>query len=356
MIDIKELEKKISEKKNSLRTDRLDMSFGELMNLYEDGSLFITPEYQRAFRWKVEQQTRFIESILLGIPTPPIFVAEDSSVNNQLRWELIDGLQRLSTIFSFFGILKDVPENKNNLKLTKGSIIKELEDYTGDALSAFSKFTIKRAVCRVEIIRWDSAIDMRYELFNRLNTGGEPLSDQEIRNCIFRGFDNKLNQILIDVGTSNAFRELIEPTEKQIETMYCEELILRFFALKNYGLVLKTNIQDHLTEYMEKVSKKEIAFDLENEKKRITELIFFLKNNFDYKIFRASNGIFTPALFDAIMLALNTYFDFYSKNSEEFKVKIDEFKKSDAFKESGKVYSLGRIKNRIDAAIEFFKI
>lgn len=172
MIDIKELEKKISEKKNSLRTDRLDMSFGELMNLYEDGSLFITPEYQRAFRWKVEQQTRFIESILLGIPTPPIFVAEDSSVNNQLRWELIDGLQRLSTIFSFFGILKDVPENKNNLKLTKGSIIKELEDYTGDALSAFSKFTIKRAVCRVEIIRWDSAIDMRYELFNRLNTGG----------------------------------------------------------------------------------------------------------------------------------------------------------------------------------------
>jgi uncharacterized protein with ParB-like and HNH nuclease domain len=356
MINIKELEKQISEKKNSLRTDRLDMSFGELMNLYEDGSLFITPEYQRAFRWKIEQQTKFIESILLGIPIPPIFVAEDSTKEQQIRWELVDGLQRLSTIFSFFGILKDVKEEKNNLKLIEGSIIKGLKDYTSDTFSALSKFTIKRAVCRVEIIRWDSAVDMRYELFNRLNTGGEPLSDQEIRNCVFRGIDNKLNQILRDVGNSPDFKKNIEPTEKQVETMFCEELVLRFFALKNFGLVLKTNIQEHLTEYMEKVSKSEIVFEFDKEKNKIIELITFLNTNFDYKIFRASNGIFTPALFDVIMIVLETYFDFYSKNPEKFKIKIEEFKKSDSFKEASKIYSSGRLKNRIDAALEIFKI
>jgi hypothetical protein len=351
MLDIKELEKQIAEKKNSLRTDRLDMSFGELMNLYEDGSLFITPAYQRAFRWKVEQQTKFIESVLLGIPIPPIFVAEDSS-----RWELVDGLQRLSTIFSFFGILKDVKEDKNNLKLAEGSIIKGLKDYISSNFSPLLKFTIKKAVCRVEIIRWDSAVDMRYELFNRLNTGGTALSEQEIRNCIFRGFDNKLNQILINVGTSDDFKQIIQPTEKQIETMFCEELVLRFFALKNYGLVLKTNIQDHLTEYMEKVSKNEVPFDFQQEKTRIIELISFLKNNFKHRIFRASNGIFTPALFDAIMLSLNNYFDYYSENSDEFRSKIDRYKKSDAFREASKIYSSGRIKNRIDAAFEIFRI
>jgi len=354
MIDIKELEKQISEKKNSLRTDRLDMSFGELMNLYEDGTLFITPEYQRAFRWKVDQQTKFIESILLGIPVPPIFVAEDTKTDQQVRWELVDGLQRMSTIFSFFGILKD--EKKNNLILSEGSIIKDLKDHSNKSFSALQKFTIKRAVCRVEIIRWDSSVDMRYELFNRLNTGGEPLTPQEVRNCVFRGFDNKFNQILIDVGNSIEFKELIKPTEKQDETMFCEELILRFFAMKNHGLVLKTNIQEHLTEYMEKVSKGEIIFDYDNEKHRINELILFLKNNFDYKIFRASYGIFTPALFDVIMLALNTYFEFYSKNAETFKMKIEEFKNSDAFKEASKVYSSSRIKNRVEAALEIFKV
>ncbi|MBK8283512.1 MAG: DUF262 domain-containing protein [Ahniella sp.] len=73
------LEEIVAEKRNSLKTDRLDMSFGELMSMFEDGDLFITPEYQRVFRWQLFQQTRFIESVLLGIPIPPIFVAEDGT-------------------------------------------------------------------------------------------------------------------------------------------------------------------------------------------------------------------------------------------------------------------------------------
>ena len=74
---VSNLEKIITKKRNSLKTDRLDMSFGELMNMHEDNELYITPEYQRVFRWSNFQQTRFIESVLLGIPIPPIFVAED---------------------------------------------------------------------------------------------------------------------------------------------------------------------------------------------------------------------------------------------------------------------------------------
>jgi uncharacterized protein with ParB-like and HNH nuclease domain len=84
-----DLEQKISELRNELKTDRLDMSFGEIMSIFESGDLVISPEYQRAYRWTDEQKTRFIESILLGIPIPPIFVAEDTSG----KWELVDGLQ-----------------------------------------------------------------------------------------------------------------------------------------------------------------------------------------------------------------------------------------------------------------------
>jgi hypothetical protein len=83
-------------------TDGYDMSLGELINLYRDNELKIDPVFQRLFRWDDERKTRFIESILLGIPFPPIFVYQDKNG----VWELIDGLQRLSTLFQLTGDLK----------------------------------------------------------------------------------------------------------------------------------------------------------------------------------------------------------------------------------------------------------
>lgn len=83
-------------------TDGYDMSLGELINLYRSDELKIDPVFQRLFRWDDERKTRFIESIILGIPFPPIFVYQDSNG----VWELIDGLQRLSTVFQLTGELK----------------------------------------------------------------------------------------------------------------------------------------------------------------------------------------------------------------------------------------------------------
>ena len=71
------LDHEIARGRNEIRTDKLDMSYGEITNLYEDQELIIRPEYQRLFRWTPTQKSRFIESILLGFPTPAIFVAED---------------------------------------------------------------------------------------------------------------------------------------------------------------------------------------------------------------------------------------------------------------------------------------
>lgn len=101
MVDLSVLEQQIQSNRNSLKADRLDMSFGEIINIYNDGLLIVDPEYQRTFRWSTYQQTKFIESVLLGIPIPPIFVAEDSNG----IWEIVDGLQRISTILSFLGYL-----------------------------------------------------------------------------------------------------------------------------------------------------------------------------------------------------------------------------------------------------------
>ena len=172
------LVKQVEESRKDIRTDRMDMSFGEIMNMYDEGEIIISPEFQRAFRWGKDTQTRFIESLILGIPIPPIFVAE----TKRNVWELVDGLQRLSTVLSFFGKLRD--KEKNNLVLEDASILTELKGFTIDTLPINFKLLLKRTVCRVEVIRYDSEFDMRYELFNRLNTGGVRLSEQEIRNCI----------------------------------------------------------------------------------------------------------------------------------------------------------------------------
>ena len=339
------IEETIKEKRNNLRTDRLDMSFGELMNIFEDETLIITPEYQRTFRWDRYQQSRFIESVLLGIPVPPIFVAEDENG----VWELVDGLQRISTIFSFFGMLNANPD-KNNLELESGDMIDELKGIKIGDLPILLKNT-----CRVEIIRWDSDIDMRYELVNRLNTGGTPLSDQEIRNCIFRGYSNEFNALLIEIGTSDLFKNIISPTSKQIEEMFCEELVLRYITFKNFELKLKKNLPNHLTEYMRIVSKGEQEINIDKERSDLITKLEYLTKHFDYRIFRASNGIFTPNYFDAIMLSLNRFFEYYESNSEEFGQKITTLKVSEEYRDAGlSSYSQSRIENRVMKAFEIF--
>lgn len=349
---MEELEKKIIELRNELKTDRLDMSFGEIINIYKEGSLKIQPEYQRAYRWDDYQKTRFIESIILGIPIPPIFVAE----NQENKWELVDGLQRVATILSFFGILKNDKKSKNNFKLTSGDLIGDnLKGITSKKLPPRLDFSIKRAVCRVEILRWDSKMDMRYELFNRLNTGSSPLHPQEIRNCIFTG---DFNSLLQELAEDSNFIKLIKPTKNQLEEMFLEELILRFFAFKdNYNsLTIEKNIQKYLSDYMKHIVSSKP--DLSLYKKDFMKVTQFLSNDcFDYKIFRAKNGLFTPNIFDTIMLMSYRYYEKYKDKPEYFRDKINNLKIDNDYEEASgaSTYASKRMEKKIRVAIKIFE-
>ena len=97
------LDLEIEARRAEIRSDGYPMSIGELISLYRDEELDIHPEFQRFFRWSEEQKSRLIESILLGIPIPSIFVSQ----REDGVWDVIDGLQRLSTIFELVGVLKD---------------------------------------------------------------------------------------------------------------------------------------------------------------------------------------------------------------------------------------------------------
>lgn len=350
MVENKVLLNEIESTKNSLSTDRLDMSFGELMSMYERNEIIINPEFQRLFRWDSGQKTRFIESLLLGIPIPPIFVAEDEDG----RWEVVDGLQRISTVFSFFGVLQNVPE-KNNWKLERGELIDKLKGNTCDDLPLKLQLNIKRSVCRVEITKWNSQYDMRYELFNRLNTGGSELTDQEIRNCIFRGVSDEFNKFLSREAQDPEFIQLISPTEKQLQELYLDELVLRFCSLYNNLDAINTNISQHMTNFMkETVETPEL---IPNYKSIWDKTIKLLKP-IGKEVFRASNGVFSTSLYDGIMVGVSQNIEKYELKEEIYLTKkIEELKNDEEFKKaSGSASnSKTRIVKRLKVADKLFK-
>ena len=308
-----DISSEIQKYRQEIKSERMDMSFGEIINMYRDKEIIISPEYQRAFRWDEQRQSDFIESILLGIPFPSIFVA----TNPDGKWELIDGLQRVSTVLSFFNELKDEngnPYPKNGLKLVEGSMLKGLKDITIDTLPLEYKLQIKRTPCRVEIILKESEFKMRYELFKRLNTGGEGLSRQEIRNCIFRE--------IVNISVSNE------------EKMYYEELVLRYLTLKNKGTrYSQSNIQDYMDDYLESQCKEFNEVQMEMDKALFLNIIKILEELKDENIFKLGRRYFTTSMYDAIMLSLSERtVDLESINIEQLGEKIVELKANEDFK------------------------
>lgn len=324
---ITKLEQELTEQVNMLRTERMDISFGELLSMYENKEIIISPSFQRYYRWNEEQKTRFIESLLLGIPVPPIFVA----TNGQGVWELVDGLQRISTYLSFVGVLKTDKgiRKENGWALLAGDRVESLEGFTYETLPQKFRYALKRSVCRVEILKWDSSYDMRFELFNRLNTGGTPLTQQEIRNCIFRDISPRFNDFLKKLTEERDFIGAVGLTNAQIECLYNEELILRFISLYAAGDNIKTSISQHMTRFMENALKN-TSFDYDAYE-AVFKRVFAVLKPLGPQIFRQKNGDFATALYDVITYGIATNLEKYEgmpkegiRNLIDTKVRKDE--------------------------------
>jgi len=354
-----QLKKEIEEQRNLLSTDRLDISFGELMSMYEREEIKIQPAFQRYFRWDEEQRTRFIESILLGIPIPPIFVAEDGNG----VWELVDGLQRTSTVLSFFGVLKSKDEGikeKNHWVLGIGDKIKTLDGFSYETLPSVFKLNIKRSTCRVEILRLNSDYDMRFELFNRLNTGGSPLTAQEVRNCIYRDISSDFNDFLKRISSNRNFLELLGLENEKLEQLYHEELALRFISLYKNRNKINTSISQHMTLFMKQALDNK-NFDYQ-QYENIFSTLFKLLNQtpLTKSIFRQKeSGQFTTSLYDVITIGVSENYDYYKdKSAQDILSKINnEVHKDEVLKKfsrKGGNNQTGKIINRLKEARRIF--
>ncbi|WP_300668111.1 DUF262 domain-containing protein [Desulfoluna sp.] len=256
------LQDEIDLMRKEIRTDGYSMSIGEWISLYDNKEIDIHPEFQRFYRWSETQKSNLIESILLGIPIPPIFVSQ----RQDGVWDVVDGLQRLSTIYQFVGILKD---DRNDyvepLVLEKTRYLTSLQgkkwnipDDDVNSLSIQQRLLIKRSKISVSIILRESDDVAKYELFQRLNTGGSTLTPQEVRNCILLMANSKAFEWLTSLACHESFLECISLSDKNIIEKYDMELALRFVVFSHVESIKYDDVKDvsaYITDNMIKIAE-----------------------------------------------------------------------------------------------------
>lgn len=264
------LDVEIEQARKQVVSDGYEMSFGEVMSLYQGSEITINPAFQRLFRWDLTRKTRFIESLLLGIPIPPIFVYQDEAG----VWELIDGLQRLSTVLEFAGLLKDEDGDLRAASVLEGTrFLPSLAEMrwegssegANDGIGRAQQLQIKRARVRVEILKQESDPQAKYELFQRLNTGGASLSEQEVRNCVAVMINRPFHVWLLRQAALPSFQKAIAQTDVAKERQMEVELALRFFAFLRVPYKSGLDVHEYLDEALFKLAGPDSMFDLDAE-------------------------------------------------------------------------------------------
>jgi len=265
------LDEQLNDARRNIFTDSYPMSIGELTNVYAEGDLIIRPPFQRLFRWNDDQKSRLVESILIGIPLPSIFVAQDE----EGRWELVDGLQRISTILQLQGLLDKQVYPQLTLIGTKylpslDGLVWDSSDDAVKSLTPAQRRDIKRAKIDLKIVQRGSDPKTKFDLFQRLNSFGSDLSTQEIRNAQLVGVNPEFVEWLAELAAYESFDKVVRLSDSQLEQKYDEELVLRFLYLHRMDdaeIKRIRNFQDGLESF-----SIDLALDFSSDyKKRTTE-------------------------------------------------------------------------------------
>lgn len=314
----------INDARLQVHADSYPMSIGELVNLYIDEELEIHPEFQRVYRWTPEQKSKLIESILLGIPLPSIFVSQ----RQDGVWDVVDGLQRLSTIFSFMGELKD--ENGDKLPALELLSTKYLPSLSGKAwnkpddksneLDLDIKRVFKREKIDIKIIKRESQDDTKFELFQRLNTGGSKLSDQEVRNCMLLMINSDAFEWLQEISKNEDFYTTTPISNRLEQERYNQELALRFIIQRHYSESLRklhSDVGPYLDAELNRIfSKKATVIDYQHEKSIFDKTFCLLNKSLEDNAFKKYNpekkrleGPISIPVYEALSTAVSFYIE-----------------------------------------------
>lgn len=245
----------ISERK--LHTQAYDKSISDLVNKIKDEEIILNPQYQRNYVWDNKKASLLIESILLNVPIPVVYMAEDE----ESRWNVVDGLQRLYSLKKFFN---------DEFKLIKLEVLEEFNGQKYSTLNSKAQRILKNGIIRTVVISQDSHHEIKYDIFMRLNRGSIKLNEQELRNCLYRG---SLNDLLKELRKNQEFMRMIgiNATHKRLIDA---EIILRYLSIsekynrqkgevENYSGQMKTFLNNYMSrhqnlnnEFVQKIETK----------------------------------------------------------------------------------------------------
>ncbi|CAA0095856.1 Uncharacterised protein [Starkeya nomas] len=244
------LKDEIDSAKLKVITDTVQMTIGEISNMYANAELNILPDFQRLFRWTDDRKSNFVESIFIGIPIPPVFVFETENGT----WELVDGLQRVSTILEFMGQLRDPDtDRKKRSKLISTKYLASLDNVCWESENSSEKsldkslqLFFRRARIDFQILKHPSDPKTKYDLFQRLNRGGAYATEQEVRTCSMVLADSAFTQRMRHFAEQSKFRSMFRISEDQRKSQKDIEYIVRLVVHTFTDFGKGMDVQDFL--------------------------------------------------------------------------------------------------------------
>lgn len=278
-----------------------DYDVDGLVKRLKRGDIFIPP-FQRDYVWNQAEASRLVESLLLGLPVPGIFLAKEGDSN---KLSVIDGQQRLKSLLFFYEGFFNPKEGESRKRVFRlKNVQKQFENMTYNELEEQDRIKLDDSIIHATIIKQESPNDDNtsiYHVFERLNTGGRKLTPQEIRSAIYIG---KLNDMIAELNDYSAWRELFGKKNNRLKD---QEMILRFFAMFNY----LDNYSKPLKEFLNKFNSK--YRNPKNEDIEQFSLVFkrtidLILQKFGKNAFRPDR-VFNASAFEVLMVGISKRLD-----------------------------------------------
>ena len=299
-----EEEVEITPEERKIYTDKGDPEIESLYNKYKRGKLVLQPNFQRYFVWDSKKSSRLIESALLDIPLPVIYLSEEKDGKEHV----IDGQQRLTAFFSF--IDGEFPDNKE-FKLSGLKVYKSLNRKSFKDIDEVLQDKVKYCKFRTITFKKESDTDLKFEIFERLNTGAVKLNDQELRNCVYRG---SYNELLEELSRDKDFMYLLN-LKTSSTSLILFSYVLRFAAFYhstylNYKPPMKKFLDTDMDKYQD-INEKD-SMELKQAFKNAVIVIKSLVDKHAFKRFykgteKDPNGYWEPKKFNASLYDILMY-------------------------------------------------
>lgn len=325
IIDVDENEESVAAVIYDISSYGADYDVEGLVKRLQRGDIFIPP-FQRDYVWNQAEASRLVESLLLGLPVPGIFLAKESDSN---KLSVIDGQQRLKSLLFFYEGFFNPKKGDSRKKVFRlKNVQDQFEGKTYDELKEEDRIKLDDSIIHATIIKQESPSDDNtsiYHVFERLNTGGRKLTPQEIRSAIYIG---KLNNLITELNDYPSWRDLFGKKNNRLKD---QEMILRFFAM--YTLLDKYN--KPLKEFLNKFNCK--YRNPSNEELESFAYIFKKTTNIILKRFGTNafrpDRVFNASAFEVLMVNIAKRID-ENVDYKHFVANIDKLYKDQDFIDS----------------------